>query len=145
MMRSWYEKPQSSSSQRLNARQRGHRRRDVVAQRLLDAARERREHEHRLEALLVHHREARVAVLVLGPQRLDLHERARVDALGDLTAEHQVHAAGDDDRVERRVRDEAEELAAREQQRVAALLHRPAPRAARNSLSRWRVHASSVS
>ena len=56
--------------------------------------------------------------LVLGPQRLDLHQRARVDALGDLAAEHQVEAAGHDDRVERRVRDEAEELAADEQERV---------------------------
>ena len=83
----------------------------------------------RLEALLVHHREARVAVLVLRPQRLDLHERARVDALGDLAAEHQVHAAGHDDRVERGVRDEAGRACRPRAAACACPAAPPAPRA----------------
>ncbi len=99
------------------------RRFDVVAQHLLDPDRERREHDHAFEALLVHHREPCVAVLVLSAQRLELHQRTRVDALGDLAAEHEVHAPGDDDRVEGGVGDELEQLPAHEQERVRALLH----------------------
>ena len=122
-MRSWYEKPQSSSSHRLNARSVA----TVAGMSSRSACsmphRERREQQDAFEALLVHHREPRVAVLVLGAQRFDLHERARVDALGDLAAEHEVHAAGHDDRVERRVGDELEQLAPDEQERVRALLH----------------------
>ena len=56
----------------------------------------------------------RIAVLVLGMlgQPLDLHQRRRVDALGDLAAEQQIQATGHDDRVERRIRDEVVDLAA---------------------------------
>ncbi len=143
--RSWYAKPQSSSSHRLNARS--------VAMVAGMSSRSACSMPHAsvgnssdgVEALLVHHREARVAVAVLGAQRLDLHQRPRVDTLGDLAAEHEVHAAGDDDRVERRVRDEAEELAAREQERVTCPAAPTCTPRRRNSLSRWRVHASSVS
>ena len=74
--------------------------------------------------------EARVAVAVLGPQRLDLHELGRVDALGDLAAEERVEAARDDDRVEGRVRDEAVDAAADQELDALAVLHRRARRGA---------------
>ena len=45
---------------------RRHRRVDVVLERFLDTARERRQHEHRLDVLLVHHLDPGIAVLVLG-------------------------------------------------------------------------------
>ena len=61
---------------------------------------------------------------VLGAQRLDLHQRAGVDALGDLAPEQRVEAARHDDRVEGRVRDEAVDLAADQQLARAC---RPAP------------------
>ena len=74
-------------------------------QRLLDAAAERREQQRRVEALRVDRPRARASrSWYSAPQRLDLHERARVDALGDLAPEQRVEAAGHDDRVERRVR-----------------------------------------
>ena len=127
MIRSWYEKPQSSSSQRLNARSvaivAGMSSRSACS--MPHASVGNISTASRPCSSITASRASRS--LVLGPQRLDLHERARVDALGHLTAEHQVHAAGDDDRIERRVRDEAEELAAHEQERVAALLHRLHP------------------
>ena len=84
-------------------------------QRLFDAATERREEQRSLEPLLIHDRDSRVAVAVLGAERLDLHERAGVDALGDLAAEQRVEASGHDDRVERRVRHEAVDAAAHQQ------------------------------
>ena len=64
------------SIERCDAR---HGRADVVAQRFLDTATERREQQRCAETLLVHHRDALVAVLVLRPQRFDLHERPGVD------------------------------------------------------------------
>ncbi len=87
---------------------RRHRRLDVVFECLLDAAGERRQHEHGLEVLLVQDLHPGVAVLVLGMicQPVDLHQRRRVDALGNLAAEQQVQAARLDDRIERRIRDE---------------------------------------
>ena len=102
---------------------RGHRRLDVVLERLLDAAGERRQHEHGLEALLVQDLHPGIAVLVLGMvgQPVDLHQRRRVDALGDLAAEQQVQAARLDDRVERRVRDEVVDLAAHDGEGALAL------------------------
>ena len=116
-------KPQSSSSQRLNACTDRHRRLDVVLERLLDAAGERRQHEHRLEVLRVEDLHPGIAVLVLGMVRhaVDLHQRRRVDTLGDLAAEQQIQAARLDDRVERRVRDEVVDLAAHDGQGALAV------------------------
>src|SRR6202000_2758551 len=50
-----------------------------------------------------------ITVLVLGVLRepLDLHQRRRVDAFGNLAAEQEIQAPGLDDRVECRGRDEA--------------------------------------
>ena len=102
---------------------RRHRRVDVVLECLLDAAGERRQHEHRLEVLLVQDLHPRVAVLVLGMirQPVDLHQRRRVDALGDLAAEQQVQAARLDDRIERRVRDEVVDPLTHHGQRALAV------------------------
>ena len=107
-----------------------HRRGDVVPEGLLDAAAERREQQRGVESLLVHRGEARVAVAVARRDRLDLRERARVDAFGDLAAELEVEAAGHDDRVERRVRDEVVELARDEDLARACRRARPARRGA---------------
>ena len=130
----------------VEGRQGGHRGRDVVLQALLDAAREGREEEGAAEALLVHHLQARVAVLVLGVlgERLDLHEGAGVDALGDLAPEERVEAAGHDDRVEGGVGMNPLTLPP-----ISTLTRLPSctaftPRSA-NFLSRWRVQESSVS
>jgi hypothetical protein len=57
-------------------------------------------------------------------ERLDLHERAGVDPFGDLAPEERIEAAGHDDRVERRVRDEPVHLAADEDLHPLAVLHR---------------------
>ena len=104
----------------------GHRRGDVVLERLLDAAPERGEQQRGIEALLVGDGDARVAVAVLGAQRLDLHQRRPGSTpFGDLAAEERVEAAGDDDRVEGRVRDEAVDALADEQLHVLlAVVHR---------------------
>ena len=87
---------------------RGHRRLDVVLEGLLDPARERRQHEHGLEVLLVQDLHPGITVLVLGmvAEAVDLHQRRRVDALGDLPAEQQIETPRLDDGIERRVRDE---------------------------------------
>ena len=66
----------------------------------------------------------RVVVLVLGSQRFDLHQCARVDAIGDLAPEHQVEAARHDDRVECRVRNEPIDASTDEEMRVPAVVHR---------------------
>ena len=102
---------------------RGHGGVDVVLERLLDTAGERRQHEHRLEVLAVQHLHPRVAVLVLGMvgQPVDLHQRGRVDTLGDLAAEQQIQTARLDDRVERRVRDEVVDHAAHDGEGPLAL------------------------
>ena len=102
---------------------RRHRRLDVVLERLLDAAGERRQHEHRLEVLRVQDLHPRIAVLVLGMVRhaVDLHQRSRVDTLGDLAAEQQIQAARFDDRVEGRVGDEVIDLAAHDRQGALAV------------------------
>ena len=97
------------------------------------------------ELLVGHDLQPRVAVLVLGAERLDLHERARVDALGDLAPEQRVDAARHDDRVEGRVRDEAVGVAADQQPGAPAVLRRPARPGARRPGSRCRVKASSGS
>ena len=92
-MRSWWAKPQSSSSHWLNAWSTtfvaSMSSRSICSMPTASVG----NRTTAVEALLVHHRHARVAVLVLGAQRLELHERPRVDALGDLAAEHEVHAA----------------------------------------------------
>ena len=102
---------------------RRHRRLDVVLERFLDAAGERRQHEHRLEVLTVEDLHPRIAVLVLGMilHAVDLHQRGRVDALGDLAAEQQIQAAGFDDRIEGRVRDEVIDLTAHDRQGALAV------------------------
>ena len=107
-------------------RQARHRRRDVVLQCLLDPTAERGEQQCRTEALLIHHLDPLVtaAVLRMPRQRLDLEQRAGVDALGNLTAEQRIEGSRDDDRVERGVRDEGVELAAHQHVHPLALLHR---------------------
>ena len=87
---------------------RRHRRVDVVFEGFLDTAGECRQHEHGFEVLLVQDLHPRIAVLVLGMvgQPVDLHQRRRVDTLGNLTAEQQIQTTRLDDRVERRIRDE---------------------------------------
>ena len=85
-MRSWYEKPQSSSSHRLKelsatAVASG------SAQALLDAAAERRKHQRGGEPLLVEDPQARLPVLVLRAQWLDLQQRRRIDTVRHLAAE----------------------------------------------------------
>ena len=67
-----------------------HRGLDVALERLLDAAAEGGEQHDRGEALLLGDLLAGLAVAVLRVlrERLDLHERAGIDALGDLAAEH---------------------------------------------------------
>ena len=110
----------------VEGREARHRGGDVVAQRLLDAAAERREQQRRRRGPARPSTATRASrSLVLGPQRLDLHERAGVDALGDLAAEQRVEAARHDDRVEGRVRDEAVDLAADQQLDPLAVLHGP--------------------
>ncbi len=102
---------------------RRHGRVDVVFESFLDTAGERRQHEHGFEVLLVQDLHPRIAVLVLGMvgQPVDLHQRRRIDTLGDLTAEQQVQAARLDDRVERRVRDELVDDATHDGERALAL------------------------
>ena len=80
-----------------------------MLERFLHAARKRRQHEHRFDALVIHHCDTCITVLVLGVLRepLDLHQRRRVDAFGNLAAEQQIQAPRLDDRVECRVGDEA--------------------------------------
>ena len=73
-IRSWYAKPQSSSSQRLNAVNVCVIANDVVAEELLVEDAERREQPDRLEAELVELGDARVAVAVLGRDRLAVAE-----------------------------------------------------------------------
>ena len=100
-----------------------HRRLDVVFERFLDAAGERGQHEHRLEVLTVENLHPRIAVLVLGMilHAVDLHQRSRVDALGDLAAEQQIQAAGFDDRIERRIWDELIDLTGHDRKGALAL------------------------
>ena len=71
----------------------------------------------------LHHGETVVAVPVLAPYRLDLHEAARVHSFGDLAAEERVHATGHDDGVERGVRDEPVHRPAHEELDALAGLH----------------------
>ena len=73
-IRSWYAKPQSSSSQRLNAVNVCVIANDVVAEQLLVEDAERREQPDRLEPELVELGDAGVAVAVLGRDRLALAE-----------------------------------------------------------------------
>ena len=91
---------------RVEGRQRGHGGVDVVLESLFDAAPHGGEQHDRGEVLVVHDLQPGVTVLVLGPERLDLHERPRIDSLGDLAPEEGVDAARHDDGVEGRVRDE---------------------------------------
>ncbi len=88
--------------------ERGERLRDrehVLAEQLLVEDAERREQPDRLEAELFELGDARVAVAVLGRDRLALaQELARLLAVG-VAAEVVVHRAGFGDRVERRVDD----------------------------------------
>ena len=102
---------------------RRHRRLDVVLERLLDPARECRQHESGLDVLGVHHRNAGVPVLILRvlAQPLDLHQRRGVDAFGNLTAEQQVQAARHDDRVESGIGDEVVDAVADDGPRALAL------------------------
>ena len=104
---------------------RGHGRLDVVLEGLLDAARERGQHEHCLEVLPVQDLHSGIAVLVLRmlAQPVDLHQRRRVHALRDLAAEQQIEATRFDDRVERRVRDEVVDLFAHDGPSALAVLH----------------------
>ena len=83
---------------------RRHGRLDVVLEGFLDTARESRQHEHGFEVLLVQKLQPGIAILVLGMvgQPVDLHQRGRVHAFGDFTAEQQIQATGFDDRVEGR-------------------------------------------
>ena len=144
--RSWYAKPQSSSSQRLNAC-----RLAIVAGTSSRSACSTPQPSVGNSSTASRPcssitASARVAVLVLGAQRLDLHQRARVDALGDLAAEHQVEAAGHDDRVERRVRDEPVDACPPISSCVCLpVAARPARPRRLNFGSRWRVNASSGS
>ena len=81
--------------------ERGDERLGVADERLLHADAERREQPRGLEVLLVHHLQARVAVAVLGMDRLELAEgRADVLVLGVLALEVEVEASGLGDRVE---------------------------------------------
>src|SRR4029450_8354945 len=58
---------------------------------------------------------------------LDLHDGPRIDALGKLSAEERVHAARDDDRIERRIRDESIHAARGQELHPLAVLHRANP------------------
>ena len=123
----WWSKPQSSSSQRLNAE-----RLAIVASMSSRSASSTPQPSvgnssaaSRPCSSMTSTR--RVAVAVLGPQRLHLHERARVGALGDLPAEERVEAARHDDRVEGRIRDEAVDATADQQLDALAVLHGPHP------------------
>ena len=100
-----------------------HQRGDVEAQRLLEPTAERGEHEGPFHVLLVEHRDAGGAVLVLRVARLDPDQRLRINALGYLPAEHEVVAARHDHRVERGVRDEAPHLAPGQEEGALALGH----------------------
>ena len=84
----------------------GERRVEIALERRLHADAERREHEARLQPLLIHHRDACVAVAILGGDRHQLAERLPHVGLGDLAAEVVVETAGPGDGVEGRVRDE---------------------------------------
>ena len=109
-----YWNPQSSSSQRLNARSVA-----ISAGTSLRSASSTPtpivgKSSARVQSLLVEPRDARVAVAVLLADRLDLRHRLAIDAVGNLAAEVQIQAAGDDHRVEGRIRDEAVDAVARD-------------------------------
>ena len=107
----------------VECREARHRCRDVVPQRFFHAAAEGREQQHRIESLGVGDGDARVAVAVLGLERLHLEELGRVHALRNLAAEERVEAARDDDRVEGRIGDEAVDATADEELDALAVLH----------------------
>ena len=102
----------------------------IVLQHLLDPEPEAGEHPRELDALVVEHLHARVALAVLGLDALwlaeDLLERA---ALRVLRAEVAVERPGPADRVVGGVRDELQQLAA-DDQRAAPVHVDPAHRAA---------------
>ena len=116
-------KPQSSSSQRLNACTVA----IVASMSCLSASSTPQANVGSMNTVsrfwLVEHLHPRIAVLVLGMvgHAVDLHQRGRVDALGDLAAEQQIQAARFDDRVERRIGDEVIDLTAHDGQGALAV------------------------
>ena len=102
----------------------------IALERLLHADAERGEHEHPLEALGIHQRDARVAVAIGGVDRLEIAEHlADALAVGVAAAEVVVETTGLRDRIEGRIGDEAVDLSGDEQALAAAHdapLHRAA-------------------
>ena len=105
--------------------QRRHRRVDVEPQRLFDAAAHRGEQHDGVESLAIHDLETAISIAILGVDGLDLAQRTRIDAGRHLPPKEQIDAAGNDDGIERRVRDEAVDLASRHDDRAAAVHEHP--------------------
>ena len=87
----------------------------VVLERILDADAERGEQQRPVEALLVHHLQAHVAVAVLGSDRLELAERVDDPLPAGVAAIPVEEGTGLGHRVERGVGDVAVDRAADEQ------------------------------